>query len=279
MKKVLPIMLAMAATVMNAQDFTADPAVNSQIKASDLESITLTWPEGTEVSIDDWSAYMEIKTLESYEADMADDIYWSYVGYAFSDTWEVNGSSVTIHPDYYDITEDGTYVVYLEYGSFVINGKASDVIVLKYDVVADGAPKVDLTVERQSKNGNIVLTIPEGYTLSSVAEDAQIVITDGEDYVCDAEYVSCEGNEIMLAPSRELENGSYYVSVMDGTFVFNDGEAVNAYIYGRFTYDNTPTGISEMSNEAVQNIYNLQGMRMHKIGRGLHVVNGKIELK
>lgn len=273
------MMLAMAATVMNAQDFTANPAVGSQIKASDLESITLTWPEGTEVSVDEWSAYMEIKTLESYEADMSEDIFWSYVGYAFGDTWEVNGSSVTIHPDYYDITEDGTYVVYLEYGSFVINGKASDVIVLQYDVVADGAPKVELVVEQKSKNGNIVLTIPEGYTLSSVAEDAQIVITDGEDYVCNAEYVGSEGNEILLAPSQQIENGSYYVSVMDGTFVFNDGEAVNAYIYSRFSYDGTSTSISAVNNEAKQNIYNLHGMRMHKIGRGLHVVNGKVVLK
>ena len=271
-------MLALAATSLNAQDFTASPADGATITASELQTITLTWPEGTAVSIDEWSAYMEIKTLESYEADMNDDIYWEYVGYAFSDTWTVEGSTVTVHPDYMDITEDGTYVVYIVDYSFNINGEPSGPIVLKYNVVADGVPAIDLTAQKNLHEGKIAIVIPEGYTLSSVADDMTAVVTDGEDYVCDATYAGTEDNLLLLAPAAELEPGRYYVSVNKGSFLFNEDTLTNAYLYASFTVDNT-VAISQLAEQSESAAYNLMGQRTHHIGTGLHVVNGKVIVK
>lgn len=268
----------MAATTINAQDFVASPAEGSTIMGSELGYITLTWPEGTTVEVDEWG-YMEIKTLASYEASEEDDLFWSYVGYAFTDTWTVEGSSVTVKPDYCEVTEDGTYVVVIESGSFYINGQMLDRIALKYEVVADAAPKIELAVDRNMQDGKIVITIPEGYTLSSVADDAQMVITDGEDYVCDAVYVGAEGDKLYVQPAMSLEAGNYYVSIMDGTFLFNDDTVANAYIYSRFKAEDTSVGISQLCAEQGQAIYNLMGQRVHHIGRGLHVTNGKVVIK
>lgn len=274
MKKLFPVMLALAATAVQAQDFSATPAEGATILGTDLNSITLTWPEGTQVEVDEWG-YMEIKTLESYEASEEEDIFWWYVGYGFADTWEVNGSSVTVHPDYFDITEDGTYVVVIEAGSFWINGSMSERIALKYDVVSDAAPKIDLNVQNDMVEGMVALQIPEGYTLSSVADDAQIVVTDGEDYVCDAAFVKNEGDIIYLAPQAELEEGRYYISIMDGTFLFNDDTIANAYIYSRFTAS-APVAIEQVEAEQNNESFNLMGQRTHHIGQGLHIVNGKV---
>ncbi len=276
MKKILPVMLALAATALNAQDFTATPAEGSTITGSELNSVTLTWPEGTSVEVDEWG-YMEIKTLASYEADPESDLYYEYVGYGFADTWTVEGSSVTVHPDYCDIQEDGTYVMVLETGSLWINGSMADRIVLKYDIVSDAAPKIALNVEQNMVEGMIALQVPEGFTLSSVAEDAQMAVTDGEDYVCGAEYVKCEDGVIYLAPQTTLEEGSYYISVMDGSFLFNDDTVANAYIYARFTASGT-VAIEQLKAEQQNAAYNLMGQRTHKIGQGLHIVNGKVVL-
>lgn len=276
MKKLLPLMLAFAATSLSAQDFTAVPAEGSTINGSDLNTITLTWPEGTELSIDEW-AYMEIKTLESYEASEEEDIFWSYVGYGFPDSWTLEGTTVTVHPDYYEIEEDGTYVVVIENGSIYVNGQ-TDRIVLKYDVIADGAPKIDLAVQGNTVDGQIVLEVPEGYTLSSVADDAQIVITDGEDYICNAEVSTCEGQLICLAPTTELEEGTYFVSIMDGTFLFNDDTVANAYVYSRFSVSHA-VAIDQIAAEKTHTAYNLMGQRTHHIGRGLHVVDGKVVIR
>lgn len=260
-------------------NFKVYPSVTATITPADFvnDEIVLEFAEGTQVTFND-NAWLEMKNSESYNASVDDEAYWNTAGMSDAFDWYVEGSKLHILFFWLDVNATDTYYLDVPAGTVFADGVDQGAFTLTFNVSTEGQPKaetVKLTVANSIYH-DFALSAPEGWTATGFSDYCDAFLMDVYyDYVCNVILEIVNGKVVGHIPA-DVEPGRYILGVIDGSVVFNDGEGENADVMQEVTLlEGVADGISNVSADSKQAIYNINGQRQTRVQKGINIIGGK----
>lgn len=126
--------------------------------------------------------------------------------------------------------------------------------------------------------GNVTLEVVDGKTIvaNNETENSSVNLTLGK------EVSLSDDNSSLLLSLGALPSGVYAIEIPEGYVTMEDGLLINGEtvmnynIIGNPSIDDGPSGIESLeNNDGEVVIYNLQGVRVNHVAKGIYIINGK----